>query len=559
MKKLIATIGLLLTGALSAQTNTVGSSVRVYAEPGVSARFMVDGASYFGSQTFTWPAGTRHVIEFPLKLRLDGTTETFQESDDKQSKFGFGGWQDSQGTSYTKNAITVVADPMLKWVKTTVTATYRVSVRFSAFPVTPSCDPNLPIPQDYLRTGFVIVGSTCFGSDTDTFLNAGTIQLQAIPFPGSVFLGWSINGGTSVSASRSHTLNGPTTIAAQFTQSKRVQFLTDPPAFNVLVDRSPTPTSERFQPDTRLGANPTCQSNLNLPPNPPLTIPVLCYGEFDFIPGSRHTIGATSPQYTRTGEMFVFDKFSNGQADNSVLTASTNVAEREILIAKFVPGVNAAFLTSPAGLKLSIDNRDTLFLNYNFAWGIGHTHTVAAPAEQRDANDRRWTFKNWSNNGTASQTFTVTGPMRWTAVYEALPQVIITSSPSGLSINVDGRDCLTPCTVDKAAGTQVSILAGKYISLTPQTRYEFQGWGDSESPARLITLESDRQVLVAQYRLAHQLASYGEPANGVTFVSEPVSADGFYPADSVVKVKAEIRNGFKFKRWDGDQIGRAHV
>ena len=548
---------LVLDSGLWAQTNIVGSSIRVYAEPGAGARFMVDGVTYYASQTFTWPAGSKHVIEFPLKSKLDGSLDTYQESLDKQSQFTFGGWTDSNGTAHTSNAIVVLADPSLKWIKTLSTPAHRVTVRFSSFPRTPTCNPAAPIPQDALRTGFVIVGGTCFGSDSEMFLAAGPLPLQAIAFPGSVFVGWSVNGSTSTAASRSIVLNGPVTIAAQFTQSKRVQFLTDPPALNVLVDRSPTPTSDRFGlADDRLGiGNPTCQSNLNLPPNPPLTVPVLCYGEFDFIPGSRHTIGAPSPQYTRTGDMFVFDKFSNGQGDNAVFIAGTNVGVREILTAKFVPGANASFLTNPPNLKLSIDNRDTLFLNYNFAWGIGHTHTISAPAEQRDAKGRRWIFKNWSNDGPATQTLTVAGPIRMTATYESLPQVVITSSPAGLPIHVDGRDCSTPCTVDKAAGSEVSVRASKLIAMTPQTRYEFQGWGDTESDTRVISLDSDRQVFVARYDLAHQLASYGDPANGVTFVTEPASTDGFYAADAVVRVKAEAKNGFKFKRWDGDLSG----
>ena len=75
-----------------------------------------------------------------------------------------------------------------------------------------------------------------------------------------------------------------------------------------------------------------------------------------------------------------------------------------------------------------------------------------------------------------------------TATYESLPQVVITSSPAGLPIHVDGRDCSTPCTVDKAAGSEVSVRASKLIAMTPQTRYEFQGWGDTESDTRVISL-----------------------------------------------------------------------
>jgi uncharacterized protein (TIGR03437 family) len=559
MKKLIAIFGMLLamSGVGMAQTNVVGSSVRVYTEPSSNARFMVDGLTYFGSQTFTWPKGSKHVIEFPLHTRVDGTVDSYQESLDKQSQFAFGGWLDSNGINYSgMSAITVVADTSLTFIKATVNPAYRVTLRFSRFPVTAECSPGT-IPQDYVRTGFILMNNTCYGSDTESFMPGGVLNLQAIPFPGSVFLGWSVNGSTSTGAVRTVPIVGPITIAASFTQSKRVQFLTDPPALNVLVDRSPTPTSDRnTHPDDRPGLNnPTCQSNLNLPPNPPITIPVLCFGEFDFIPGSKHVIGAVSPQYSRTGEMYVFDKFSNGMGDNAVYTASNDLSGRELLTAKFLPGVNVAFLTNPPNLKLSIDKDATLFLNYNFAWGIGHTHTVTAPAQQRDARGRLWTFKSWSNGGPATQTITVTGPLRLTAEYEAQPQVQITSTPAGLPLIVDGAECTTPCTVDKAPGTELRVTAPNHISVTPQSRYQFQGWGDSDASSRTITMDSDRQVFNAQYLMAHQLTTIGEPTSGVTFSMEPSTTDGFYTLDTAVRVRADVKNGFKFKRWDGDLAG----
>lgn len=559
MTKRIVAIGFLLAGALLAQQpGVVGTSVRVYTEGGGSARFMVDGVTYFGSQTFTWPHGSKHVIEFPLKVRTDGTFENYQESLDKQSQFSFSGWIDSTGNTYGGlNAVTFVADGIATFVKTNASPAHRVSLRFSRFPSDPTCTAFGPIPQDSVRTGFVLVNGTCYGADSDTFLPAGPTTLTAIPFPGSVFLNWSINGSVSTGATRTFNLAGPVTIAAQFTTSKRVQFLTEPRGLNVLVDRSPTPTSGAFilADDALTRGNPTCQSNLNLPPNPPVTIPVLCYGEFDFAPGTKHTIGAPSPQYTPEGQMVVFDKFDNGMGDNSVLVASTDLSKRDILTAKFVQGYNASFLTSPSNLKLSIDDRDTLFLNYNFAWGQGHTHWVSAPLEQKDTNGRVWRFKRWSNDGPARQMLTVNGPIRLTAEYEAQPQLLITSNPPGLALRIDGADCATPCTLDKSPGTQVKIVAPKTISITPLSRYELIGWNDGAVAERTVTFDQDRQVYQAIYKIAHQLSATSDPANGVTFTFDPASNDGFYSSDAAVSVRAEVKNGFKFKRWEGDLAG----
>ena len=132
----------------------------------------------------------------------------------------------------------------------------------------------------------------------------------------------------------------------------------------------------------------------------------------------------------------------------------------ETITAKFVPGARVSFLTSPTSLKLMVDGRDN-WPSYNFVWAIGSKYTVTAPAEQFDATGRKYVFKGWSNGGPATQDIVVTpapnGGVRLIANYELMNRTVIGSTLSGLTVKVDGVDCVTPCSVDRASGTSARV------------------------------------------------------------------------------------------------------
>jgi len=444
-----------------------------------------------------------------------------------------------------------VADPAITSVIMSTSVTYRVRLRFSNSPVTipGNCSAGTT-PQDALRPGLVFVNNVCFGSDGDVFSGAGPMAVLAYPFPGWAFTGWATNGGPPISYSGNLTLAGPVTLVAQFVQAKRVSFRTDPAGLNLLIDRTTTPTLPGYGLVTAQGQ---CPLNLSLPPLPPLTVAGLCLGDFDFIPGSSHTIGAASPQYDTTGNMWIIDSFSNGLKPNDVMVAGKNIAVTDVITAKFVPGLQSSFLTNPGGLKLNIDGRSN-WVNYNFAWGTGTSHTVVA-ADQLDSRGRRWVFTGWSNGGTASQTFTVTGPIRWTANFAILPQTTLQSNPSGLSLQVDGAACVTPCTLDRPAGSVVTVTAPSTIPISDSARLQFTSWSDGASLNRPITFDTDQRILTLNYQTQYKVVATGNPSQGVTFVYDPPSPDQFFAQDSGVTVKAVVKGGYQFLRWDGDLSG----
>lgn len=536
---------------LEAQTTSTISSVRVYTVPS-GARFVVDGLMYNGSQTFLWPAGSKHTLQFPQSFLPDGTGTAYQESLDGNTRFSTASWTLSNGiTTSTLTDLTFLADPTISSVTLTTAVSYRVRLRFSSSPVmVPGSCSTSATPQDAPRAGLIIAAGVCYGSDADFFAPAGPVAVLAYPFPGWVFGGWATNGGPPVGSSGNVNVPGPITLVAQFILAKRVSFRTDPAGFNLLIDRTPTPTLPGYGVPAAQGG---CSNNLTLPPLPPVGMPALCFGDFDFIPGSSHTIGAPSPQYDMTGNMWIIDSFSNGLKPNDSMIVSKNISTADVVTAKFVPGFQSSFLTNPGGLKLTIDGRSN-WITYNFAWGSGTTHSVIAP-DQVDAKGRRWTFQGWSNGGPASQTVTVNGALRLTANFVVQPQVTLQSNPAGMSIQVDGATCVTPCTLDRPAGSVANVTAPASIPISDSSRLLFVAWSDGASNNRTVNFDTDQRILTLNYQTQFRLAAAGDPAQGVTFTYDPPSADQFFPQDTGVTVKAQTKGGYRFRRWDGDLSG----
>jgi len=285
----------------------------------------------------------------------------------------------------------------------------------------------------------------------------------------------------------------------------------------------------------------------------------MCLGDFDFAAGSTHVISASSPQIDTSGKFWVFDSWSNGLGLNGAYVTDSNVANADNLTAKFVRGAHVGFLTSPGGLKLTVDGRPN-FASYDFVWGLGTTHTVTAPTNQFDASGRQYTFKSWSNSGGQSQSYVVDqsavdNGYRLTATFSVLSRVLVQSSPSGLSVQVDGTTCTTPCTIDRPNGAQLRVTAPTTLSLGDSARMEFTSWSDNAASDHTFTVNTDFSVVTANYRTSYRLSAASDPGNGVNFKFDPSSSDMFYPQDTQVTVSANANPGFKFRRWDGDLSG----
>ena len=225
-----------------------------------------------------------------------------------------------------------------------------------------------------------------------------------------------------------------------------------------------------------------------------------------------------------------------------------------MLTANFVRGANVEIFTQPAGLKLVVDGRDNL-PDYRFGWALGSKHTLSAPAEQYDARGRKYTFAGWSNNASATQELVIpdnvsdSGVRLW-ARYDLLGKLTVTSSIANVSVRVDGKDCATPCVLDRTSGTKLAVTAPLVVPETDDKHWELTG-----SPEQTFLFDSDTHVLNFDYHGTFRLSLKSEPANSATFRSEPASATGFYPVGTKLNVFLDANPGYKFKRWEGDVTG----
>ncbi len=525
------------------------------------AKFTVDGQVYGQAATLVWPTGSKHIVGFITDPPAPGQTTAVQTAPDGSAKYVFTGWLDNASllVPQTDPIQTITADPRITTLTATLQTAYRVRLSFfsSGNPddsISPAvCGSASSSFSNQFHPGLVFVGSTCYWQSVDLFLQANApVNLNAIPLPGFVFTGWSFNSGPINPYLTSLTVNGPMTIAPRFEPGKRVHFLTNPLGLHLLIDHSDIPTRS-------VADLVNCPANESQPLPTQITVPQLCYGDFDFAAGSKHIISGVTPQLDSASRWWVFDSFSNGLPPNSIYTTDNNLAAADTLTGNFVRGAIVSFVTNPTGLKLNIDGRQN-WPGYNFIWPIGSSHEVSAPANQTDAKGRQYTFQSWSNATGASQTVTVDqaavdGGFRAIAGYSVLNRLVVQSSPAGVAVQVDGNTCQTPCTIDRQAGTQLHMIAPKQVSMGEGARLDFASWSDGGATEHAFTIKDDYTTLTVNYTNSYQLSVGSNPSDGISFDVSPTSSDMFYPENSAVTITAKANPGFKFRRWAGDLSG----
>lgn len=537
----------------------VTSPITISTNP-AGARFTVDGNLYYSAVSFNWPEGSEHIVVFVTDPPQPGqTTSVVQTSIDGRTQYTFGGWVDNQGLLQPNLAPVqvITANPAVTTLTANVNVAYEIHVLYGVSAGStsspPTCAAPGALPPGVFEPGVVFINSTCYYSSVVTFQPANSvITLNAYPYPGYVFTGWSLNSTTSNAYLTQFTLIGPTNLTPMFEPGTKVSFETSPPGLNLVIDSSTVPTRT-------LDTAPACPNDEVQGEAVPLGFPAICLGDFYFAPGSKHIIGGVSPQQTRTGSWMVFSEWSNGLGQNVTYQVPNNTAP-EILIANYVAGAEVSFVTSPAGLNLTVDGQSNLS-SYNFIWGVGSTHQVVAPATETGSNGRAYTFESWSTGGSAgTQTYTVTqaavsSGYRSTANYNELDRVVLQSSPSGLSLQVDGASCVTPCNVDRASGATFQVTAPTQISTGKGSRVDFDSWSDSGASTHTVKVSQNETTITAVYKSFYQLSAISNPSHGSSFKYSPISSDMFYAKGTNVTVTAEPNQGFKFGDWAGALSG----
>ena len=518
--------------------------------------FRVDGIQYRGSAMFYWTEGSRHTVMF------NASEEGFQYLIGQSVRYTFKSWEDPSGNTELGTNLTqmFILHPGTTMIRLNVDIAYQVNlvfwhddtVRLPDDPE-PVCGvPGIVGPNEY-RPGVVFVNHNCYWNNAKLYMAPDTYALEAYAYPGFAFLGWGLGIGGPNSFVRTINITGPLTLVAYFRPGKRVKFITEPLGFNVLIDRMPTRTPTALP----------CDADAKIPVAVPPGVQPLCLGEFDWAPGTRHVIGTPTPQKDALGREWVFDSFSNGMGNHSVYEVGSDRAP-ETITARFIRGARASFLTDPPGLKIDINGRNN-WLSYVFVTAPGEKFTLSAPAEQVGSNGRHYVFRGWSNGGDATQEVTIPAEavedgFRLTAKYDLLSQVVVESQPPGVTLQVDGAPCATPCSIDKPDGTEVHVVAPLQDTVSETQRRDFVAWSDGADRARTITVAGAETVrLAVSYTTMYLLTTASNPAGGATFTTAPSSPDGFYAENTTVNITANAEDGYRFRRWGGDLEGTFHT
>ena len=552
----LAMLGLLACGTVWAQdivSVQVGLSM-----PGPV--FLIDGQPFSSTQTVQWLVGSTHQVYFVQSQEPDGSLGLHQYPSRSGTRYTFGGWSVVGETPGNAQGalLTITVESTLTQIQGQVTSEVAVYIYFNGY-----TDPNLPCSRDAVtndpREGVVMVGAGCFSAPATFWMIPGPVNLAAAPFPGFIFSNWLINGNIVNGQTLSdYQIVLPTNVEAIFVKAKRVRFRSNPLGLGLYVDH------QLIKPGVlnngSYSNDPYCPINYSLLP---ISFPVgyapLCVGDFDFLPGSQHVVGAPPTQTDALSQTWVFTGFSNGLGQNGIYTVDSDTNSMDTVYGNFVKGVPARVVTSPAGLTVNVDGQDDA-KGAQLLWAEGQTHHLIAPATQTDATGHPWKFVSWSNGGAADQTYTVPGGLpglTLTATYEPLGKLQVDSVPSGLPFIVDGAACTTPCILlDKPAGAQVQVTAPQTTSPDPSRRYEFRSWtGGATSNSFQVTIGDHAQVFVAQYQAFYKLTLTSSPPNHVAFGFFPGSVDGFFADGTQVAVTAAPSDGYSFKRWSGDLSG----
>jgi uncharacterized protein (TIGR03437 family) len=485
------------------------ASMQISMSPGDGIQFMVDGQAFYGSATFLWPQGSKHNV----------SVSPSEVGNHPKTLYTFNNWTINSAVpqTYDPTSLVVTADPSIPSIIASFTTNYELDLNFFSCPTDGS---------PCLSPGTIILNETPYIQNVSMFLTAGSsVAVLAQPNPGYIFTGWLTSpgsGNSNQAFANTYTLNGPLSLAPQFSLSRQISIgiNTTPIGLQVLADHTPIDSPAQLEWGTE----------------------------------TVHSLSVESPQTDQHGGNWIFSSWSDGGAQNHNYTVPDGNSAIS-LSATFLPGYTVSLATNPPGLSLVVNAR-SLSNNLNFLGLAGTSYTLAAPSSQVDAQGRINQFVSWSNGGAQSQTYVQPANNdRLTANYQVLGHLTLISNPPGLSFLVNGASCVSPCSFDKPAGTQLNISVPASIQLNPASRLDFQGWQDAASNARTYTMTSSVQTLSASYQMMFLVASAASPATAGAVVLQPASTDGFYPANTQLTATVSQNPGYQFRAWQGDLAG----
>jgi hypothetical protein len=136
----------------------------------------------------------------------------------------------------------------------------------------------------------------------------------------------------------------------------------------------------------------------------------------------------------------------------------------------------------------------------------------------------------------------------------AMAPVTLASSPSGLTVSIDGISCITPCLIGLTPGQQHSIAAATQSAATG-SRSIFVSWSDGGAGSHNITSPSVATTYTATFTTQYQLTTSATPTGSGSVAVNPPSSDGYYNNGTSVQVTAMPSAGYGFFAWSSGITG----
>jgi hypothetical protein len=351
------------------------------------------------------------------------------------------------------------------------------------------------------------------------YYNSGTVvNLQANANNGYVFVNWTGSVANANSASTTVTMSGAESVTANF---------------NVNVTIASSPTGLAFS-----TGGPGCATTSGL--TTPQTLA--------WVPNSSCLVTFAATIAGATGTQYAFNQWS----DNNSAPASRTIPAPSSA-ATYTANFNTQYqLTTAASPSNEGSASPTSGTFYNSATVVNLTATANAG----------YAFTGWTgtvaNSSLASTTITMSTPESVTANF--VPQVTITSSPTGLTFSVAGTGCspgtnlTTPQTLNWVPNSSCTVtFSSPQAGSSPSagTQYAFNQWADNNSaPAsRTITAPSSTATYTANFNTQYQLTTGTSPTAGGSVT--PASLQ-YFNSGAVVNLQATANTGYVFANWTGN-------
>lgn len=132
--------------------------------------------------------------------------------------------------------------------------------------------------------------------------------------------------------------------------------------------------------------------------------------------------------------------------------------------------------------------------------------------------------------------------------YGVIPgQITIVTNPPGLNVIVDGQTYTTPISFSWDSGTQHALEVADDPQSLAGRRYIFGRWSDEQPRSHTITASSSVTIYTANF--IRKVPVTLTAAEGGSASASPASEDGYYTANTQVRLTAESPPGWTFYRW----------